>query len=118
MIVRDANGQALAYVYFEDETVRQMSMKRLSRDEARGSPPISRSCQTSCASRRLGVVGPRRRSAQGLGGTAAPWNGLFVADDHVAKHVEDRTAVGSAVVNLVDPVRGRKADADESDKAH
>jgi hypothetical protein len=33
--VRDAKGQALAYVYFEDETVRQMSMKRLNRDEAR-----------------------------------------------------------------------------------
>jgi predicted RNA-binding protein with EMAP domain len=27
--------QALAYVYFEDEAVRQMSMKRLTRDEAR-----------------------------------------------------------------------------------
>jgi len=34
-IIRDAKGQALAYVYFEDETVRQMSMKRLTRDEAR-----------------------------------------------------------------------------------
>jgi hypothetical protein len=34
-IVRDANGQALCYLYFEDEPVRQMSMKRLSRDEAR-----------------------------------------------------------------------------------
>ena len=34
-IVRDANGQALAYLYFEDEPQRQMSMKRLSRDEAR-----------------------------------------------------------------------------------
>ena len=31
----DANGQSLAYVYFEDEPVRQMSMKRLSQDEAR-----------------------------------------------------------------------------------
>lgn len=34
-IVRDASGQALAYLYFEDEPQRQMSMKRLSRDEAR-----------------------------------------------------------------------------------
>jgi hypothetical protein len=34
-IVRDANGQQLAYLYFEDEPQRQMSMKRrLSRDEA------------------------------------------------------------------------------------
>jgi hypothetical protein len=34
-IIRDANGQALCYLYFEDEPVRQMSMKRPSRDEAR-----------------------------------------------------------------------------------
>jgi hypothetical protein len=32
--VRDAAGQALAYLYFENEPQRQMSMKRLSRDEA------------------------------------------------------------------------------------
>src|SRR5580704_3673076 len=33
-IVKDANGQQLAYLCFEDEPQRQMSMKRLSRDEA------------------------------------------------------------------------------------
>jgi hypothetical protein len=33
-IVRDATGQALAYVYFEDAFQQQSSMKRLSRDEA------------------------------------------------------------------------------------
>jgi len=34
-VVTDATGQPLAYVTFEDEPQRQMSMKRLSRDEAR-----------------------------------------------------------------------------------
>jgi|SRR5580700_1108750 hypothetical protein len=34
-VVKDANGQQLAYLYFEDEPQRQMSMKRLSHDEAR-----------------------------------------------------------------------------------
>jgi K+/H+ antiporter YhaU regulatory subunit KhtT len=34
-IVRDATGQALVYVYFEDDPQRQMAGKRLSSDEAR-----------------------------------------------------------------------------------
>jgi len=34
-IVRDHNGQALAYVYFEDEPGRQTAAKLLSKDEAR-----------------------------------------------------------------------------------
>jgi hypothetical protein len=34
-IVKDATGQTLAYVYFEDEPQRAMSMRRISRDEAR-----------------------------------------------------------------------------------
>jgi hypothetical protein len=34
-IVRDANGQALAYVYFEGEAGRQAASKLLTRDEAR-----------------------------------------------------------------------------------
>jgi hypothetical protein len=33
-IVKDAAGQQIAYLYFEDEPQQQMSMKRLSRDEA------------------------------------------------------------------------------------
>jgi len=32
--VKDANGQQLACLYFEDEPQRQVSTKRLSRDEA------------------------------------------------------------------------------------
>jgi hypothetical protein len=34
-IIRDANGQALAYVYYEDEKGRRDVMHRLTRDEAR-----------------------------------------------------------------------------------
>jgi hypothetical protein len=34
-VVRDANGPALAHIYFEYQPQRQMSMKRLSSDEAR-----------------------------------------------------------------------------------
>ena len=33
--IRDAKGQALAYVYYEDETGRRMAMGRLTKDEAR-----------------------------------------------------------------------------------
>ena len=34
-VIGDDAGKALAYVYFEDQPVRQSTMKRLSRDEAR-----------------------------------------------------------------------------------
>jgi hypothetical protein len=34
-IVRNANGQALAYVYFEDEPRRRAAAKLLTKDEAR-----------------------------------------------------------------------------------
>jgi len=34
-IVTDATGQPLAYLYFEDEAVRQRTMRRLTKDEAR-----------------------------------------------------------------------------------
>ena len=32
--MKDANCQQVAYVYFEDESQRRLSMKRLTRDEA------------------------------------------------------------------------------------
>jgi hypothetical protein len=35
-VVRDANGQALSYVYYESEPGRRSAAKLLSKDEARG----------------------------------------------------------------------------------
>ena len=47
-IVRDANVQALAYVYFEDELGRRAA-RNSSRATTRGaSPPTSRSCRSCC----------------------------------------------------------------------
>jgi hypothetical protein len=44
-IIRDADGHALAYVYFEDERGRRTAAHLLTRDEARRIPPTSPSCR-------------------------------------------------------------------------
>jgi hypothetical protein len=45
--VTDAQGQALAYVYYEDEVTRRDAVKFLSGDETLRNAVISRSCRTS-----------------------------------------------------------------------
>ena len=47
-VVRDHNGQALAYVYFEEEPGRRSSAKLLNKDEHGGLRPTWRSCRTYC----------------------------------------------------------------------
>jgi hypothetical protein len=42
-VVKDSNGQSLAYVYYEDERQRRVAAKMLTKDEARR---ISPSCQS------------------------------------------------------------------------
>ena len=46
-LVHDHNGQALAYVYFEDKPGRRSAAKLLSKDEARRSQRTSLSCRNS-----------------------------------------------------------------------
>jgi hypothetical protein len=45
-IVKDNNGQALAYVYFEQDLGRRTASNLLTRDEARPSPPTWRNCRS------------------------------------------------------------------------
>ena len=61
-IVRDANGQARSYVYFEEEPGRRAAAKLLTRDEARASPVTSPSCRSYWAGRETVIRSLRRRS--------------------------------------------------------
>jgi len=45
-IVRDKNGQAIAYVYFEDEPGRRSAAHLMTSDEARPIAATSPSCQS------------------------------------------------------------------------
>ena len=51
-IVRDTNGQALAYVYFEEEPGPERQPRCSPATRPGASPPTSPSCRSCCAGRR------------------------------------------------------------------
>jgi hypothetical protein len=66
--IRDANGQALAYAYLEDEPVRRTAMHRLTRDEAAANS--LQHGEIAGTARRSAAVGSKPAHSQkaGLGG--------------------------------------------------
>jgi hypothetical protein len=59
-IIRDATEQVLCCIYFEDEIQRQMSTKRMSKDDAFLIAVRSQSCR-ACRDRSCGIFRDRRR---------------------------------------------------------
>ena len=68
-IVRDANGQAVAYVYFEDQPGRRSAARLLARDEARRIAPNVAKLR-NCRNGHM-TISPRRRPALSLRASAS-----------------------------------------------